>query len=564
MSPFVRNLVPASPRTCARWYDESPAEPTGDPHVPFPTPPPRSLLFFHWLCATREPDNVVCKATPPSAPTEASRAYARGDFARAEALYDAQRTSAPTEAAFAGLVDSQLQQDKVDQAIATAKSAVAALPNSAEALAVLGDAQFRASHLDDARDAFVAARKLDSCSARAHFGVARVLELSSMHASAQKELIVAHKLAVTNSYISEALFATLPPQMHAKGFRNLLASTPDMAADRHQRLEQEATLLEAGTACIAQNPITQLTKIELTPVQYSGTALRDWSVRTSFGDKKTNLEIDSTAPGIVLSESEAARLGVVPAIASQNKAPYLGSVDHLQVAGMNFARCLVHVLPDVQLPHGQAVIGTDFFRDSLISFNWPGRFMTLAPYPSPAGTTPTDATIPESEKGWSHVLIDEHRILLATAINKELTGVFLYDTAYTPTIIAPAAAARLHPQADGSADVEGVSGTLVRFFYKDGGGATDRSDMLDSKGHLINLMRPAVFTTFRFAGNEYPDKNTYTFDMTAASHAAGLELSGIFGYTVMREYFTDIDYRNGLMHLKYDPNFYLRTGSPVH
>ena len=527
---------------------------------------PAVLFLFSATCSLAQTTAaaITCAPHAPPSQTEATRALAAADYGQAETLFTAQLAATPSEAAYAGLVQSQIELNKVTEALATAKQSVTAYPASAKTQTALGDAEFRASNLDAARDAYLAARKLDPCFARAHFGSARLLELSSMHASAQKELIFAHKLAVADSDISEALFATLPPALHAKGYRNLLASTPDMSVARRQRLEQEAALLEAGMTCVAQNPISRPTRVEFTPIQYGGDSLRDWALHASFGPKKSiDLEIDSTVSGIILSETAASRLAVTPAIPGQTKAPYLASVENLQLADLHFARCPVRVVPDAELPHSQSVIGTDFFRGSLINLNWAGRFMTLSPYTTASGAVPLDAAIPDSEREWAHVIVNGHRLLFATAINKQPTGLFLYDTAYSPTIISPPIAARLAPKPDLSAPVDGYSGASVRFFYKDGI-PIDRPDILDTNGKLLKVTRPQTFTIFRFAGNEYPDKNTYTFDISGSSHAAGIEVAGIFGLTVMREYFTDIDYRNGLMQMKLDRSFYLRDGSPIH
>jgi len=45
-----------------------------------------------------------------------------------------------------------------------------------------------------------------------------------------------------------------------------------------------------------------------------------------------------------------------------------------------------------------------------------------------------------------------------------------------------------------------------------------------------------------------------SFDTSGLSKAAGIEISGFLGNTVLRELSISIDYRDGLIKFAYDPN----------
>jgi tetratricopeptide (TPR) repeat protein len=548
---------------------------------------PSSALF-----AQQAPPAAVSCSADTSAPTDGSRALAAERYAEAETFYAAQMNGKPSITVYAGLVDAQIQLDKVDQALSTAKQAVAALPNSGEAQALLGDAQLRASHIDEATAAYTAAIKLDKCSARAHFGYGRIEGLYSRHASEQKQYALAHRLTPADTHISEVTFATLPPALHAKGLRNLLASATDLPPAHRQHLEQQAALLEAGAICRPAQ--MDGAKLPLTPIFFNGVRTRDYALRVSTGGSTpVNLELDSTAAGIVLSENDAKKLNVHPAVNGQTTAPYLGYVDSVQIGPMQFAKCSVSVVSDSDLGHRYSVIGTSFFRDFRVHLDWVAKLMTLNPYPGTpvlaAEAAPMDAVNLGNEQGWSHALIDDNRILVPAMAEKRPVGLVMLDTSNTLNMLAPSAAIPFKPTMDQTINVEGVSGSIVRIFRKDGGGNANESDVIGLDGVPGGLVDTAMTNkqggggterissiastngknvpikivgaslAVAFAGNQPPDFALYSFDISAASHAAGLEIGGIVGYTVLRQYFIDIDYRNGVVNLTYDQGFPLRS-----
>ena len=121
------------------------------------------------LCAqsAAAPGGVTC-SLPSHPKTDADKAFAAEHFAEAEALYTTQLSASPSEAAWIGLVHSQIEQDKVMDALANARRATAALPKSAAMLALTGDAELRAAHIDEANAAYAQARTMDPCLAAAH------------------------------------------------------------------------------------------------------------------------------------------------------------------------------------------------------------------------------------------------------------------------------------------------------------------------------------------------------------------------------------------------------------
>jgi hypothetical protein len=514
--------------------------------------------------AGAKPAAVTCSIANP-AKTDADRLFAGGKFAEAEGLYTQQVSTSPSEAAWRGLVHTEIELNKVPEALAAAARANAAMPQSAAMRVLTGDAELRAGHLDEASAAYADARALDPCSAAAHFGTARMLELSSMHKSAQRELAFAHRLAPGDAAISEALFATLPAAMHAKGLHNLLTSDQDLTAEHRAKLEQEVALLDAGATCHGAET-GGITKVDLTPLYFDGTHLRDWGIRVGSAEgAAVNLELDSTVSGIVLSETDAKKLKVRPSVADHQSAPYLGYLASIQVGQLHYEKCPVAVVPDAALATRYSVIGTDFFRDSLIHLDWNAKQITLTPYgdqgPSTGGGALVDASVPAGEEKWAHVFIDKQRILMPSLVEKKSVGLLMLDTSYTVQMLSPSAAKPLGTTADATLAVVGVSGDYVRIFMKEGGGDLDRSQLLDSTGHDMLIRSVGTAEAVRFAGVEAPHFGLWSFDITHISHAAGLEVGGIIGYGIIQQYYIDIDYQNGLVNFNYDLAFPLRQAA---
>ena len=501
--------------------------------------------------------NISCVQPAPQAATEAEKLLATGDFAGAEKLYAGQLAGATAEAGYQGLLRAQVGQNHVKQASETAKSAAAAAPNAAWAQVLLGDAELRAGHIDEAVMAYTSARKLDFCNAKAHAGFARTSQLFRMDASAQKELAIAHKLALADEEISEAYFATLPPALHAKGFRNLLASSKTLTTEHRARLEEQATALEVGDTCqpIALAPGT---KLNLQSVFSDAIRVRDRSLQVAFGDgKKLNLELDGSASGIVLSQADADKVGVVPLIAQVDRTkPYLGSIETITIGAAKFARCTVRVVPRNLLapPNGLAysVIGLDFFRDSMIHIDWAAKEMTLTPFALSAA--PLDAVVPDAEKTWAHVVIDGPRVLFPLAIYKQPRGLALFTPGFMPVVASPELGATLGASKDESAGFQGIDGELLRVFYKDGPTGTV-NDLRYADGTLVNVQRIGKVLEYRFANYIHAVYNGYAWDLAPLSHGAGVEISSVFGYQLAQQYFIDIDYRNGLVQMVYDVSY---------
>ena len=126
-------------------------------------------------CVAQTPASkpIHCSVQTPLPVTEADLAFSSGDFAGAEKQFAAQLGSSPNVANHAGLIKSQLEQNKLAEALSSAEKAQAALGQSAEAQNLLGDVYLRSARIPEALAAFKKALAIDPCSGQAHFGLGR-------------------------------------------------------------------------------------------------------------------------------------------------------------------------------------------------------------------------------------------------------------------------------------------------------------------------------------------------------------------------------------------------------
>jgi tetratricopeptide (TPR) repeat protein len=524
-----------------------------------------AVLFLPSIAPAQTPSNshpaadgkVHCSIQPPPAPGEALNALIAGKPEQAETLYAAQVVSSPTPAASYGLARAQLAQNKLTQALSTAKAALAATPTSADVQALTGDVLLRSGQIPEAGAAYTRALAIDGCSARGHYGLGLVNQLLARHAAADHEFDLARKLSPGDPEIIATYLTSLPEADRVAPLSAFLASKPQLPPDRIEALTTQLNILQAHKLCTLTEPF-QTVKLTFTPVMLNGTIIRSWGFTTRFNGANTQLlELDSSVSGILLDEKQAAKAGVQPLVARQTTVPYTGFVDRIKIGSVDYHDCPVHVVASSTLAGANGLIGLDLFQDQLIHIDYPDQSITLSPLPpAPPATVAGDRNIiTPTDKTWSQVYIDGGNILIPTLINKQGPFLFVFDTGAPRTVLSPEVTSRtLDKSSDATIPLQGTSGVVVKFIPKEGGGDRERADIYSANGTLLKVSRPVKFPLYRFAGNETPNPSAVTFDLTQKSHATGTEVSGLLGFDVLRAFLIDIDYRDGLARILFDQN----------
>jgi hypothetical protein len=501
----------------------------------------------------------ACAAAPAPPVTDADRAFAAGDFSKAESLYAA--TIPATATSYAGLVRTQIEQDKLSEALASAQKAAAALPSAGDAQALPGLALIRAGQISEASAAISKAYALDRCAPLTIFALAQLNDLVSRHLTAARQYAAARTLAPSNPFLTAAWILSLPAgptptdDSRTPTLRAFLGTNPLLPPATLDSLKTSLALLEQHATCTPADPRAPAT-LTIEGLMLYGTHVRGWGLKARVNTADLPLlELDSSVSGIVLNPGDAKKAGVHPIGAATPNAIYTAIADHVKIGPVEYQNCPVRVAPAAALANSNSLIGTDFFRDRLIRIDYVQRQVALTPYPEPP-TGLSDRAVAPNQKDWSPVYMAGSNILLPTLVNKKGPAMFLLDTGAFVSILSPTLNSQvLLSMHDKDSNIHGSSGVIVKTIPKYGGSEMEvnNPEVLGPNGKFLHVSAPIKIPTLRFANTEFNDDEALSFDITPKSHDTGVEIGGLLGFSTLREFYIDLDYRNGLVRLTYDP-----------
>jgi tetratricopeptide (TPR) repeat protein len=500
------------------------------------------------------PAKQHCSVEPARALTDADNAYIAGNASAAEALWTAQLTSSPSLVSYAGVIRSQLQQNKLDEGLTTSKAVIAAFPNSSEAYTLAGDVLIRVGHIPEASIAFSKALSLDQCSARAHLGWGRVNGMLSHHDIEAHELAAAHALSPNDPEITVAWLEARPILDRAAPLTTLLAAHPNLPPDTIARLTTELAILDQHKFCTPTETSSNA-KLLLQPIAFEARYTRGWAFKMNINGNGLGLvELDSSVSGIILNPKDAAKAGVHPLGPTSATEAYTAVADRIRIGDLEYRDCPVRVAPANQLADANSLIGTDFFRANLIHIDYVAQTVTLTPLPSPLTPgNPVDKSAAAQE--WTPVYVSGSTLLVPTLIDKQGPFLFVLDTGSWSSILSPSIVSHLTMStSDSTIDRIGYAGDFVKIKPHEGGINTDRADIYGPDAKLLKVTRPVKLPYFRFAKSELADTSIASFSLTPISHNAGVEISGFLGFRVLQQFSIDLNYRDGLARIVFDQN----------
>jgi len=254
------------------------------------------------------------------------------------------------------------------------------------------------------------------------------------------------------------------------------------------------------------------------------------------GGPSFRLLLDSGSSGLALAPKAAEKAGLetldlegVEARGVGDRKPqsalvYLAS--EVRVGSVAFANYPVEVFKAAKTPDYDGIAGLDVFARFLVTVDFPGRLMTLAPYSPEPGDDPQDAgNVPPQD--FHRIFRFGHLLTTQTSINGQAPVLFLIDTGTTANLIDTAAArASTKVHSDTSTRVSGIQGAVEKV------GRADRATLV-------------------FAGFRQENPNLIALDLEKNSDRVGTRLSGVIGMPVLWGMNMTIDYRNGAIRLHY-------------
>lgn len=225
----------------------------------------------------------------------------------------------------------------------------------------------------------------------------RYLLLNGISLSAQRQLDLAHNLVPGNLALTRIWRAShaAPPTQEQKLAR-LKSELDDPKITEDQREGLQAAIKGGETQergdCQLVKPLQEVT-IPIVPslrgeeMQPNGLAVAGLEV--SLNGKKRRLGIDTGASGILLSRSVAKASGLVPEWEIKEEGicdfgpagVYVTHLDDIRIGTMEFKNCVVQVLEQKDVLDVDGLIGTEVFKDYLVTLDIPQRQLRLGPLP---------------------------------------------------------------------------------------------------------------------------------------------------------------------------------------
>jgi tetratricopeptide (TPR) repeat protein len=519
----------------------------------------------------------------------ADQLYKAGRFAEAAEKYQALlKIDAKLMPAEAGLIESLLHEQKIDEASAEAVKALGAQPNSAALLAAMGDVQFRLAKMAEAEMSYFKALQIDKRDLRACLGLVRLYRAYSLYRKAYDALKVAHQIAPNDPEVQRLWFNRLSRPERIAAIEAYLAGPhpddPEETQSLHHYLDfLKATVDKPVHACRLVSKVEQ-TDSNLQRMFRDPRHIMGYSLPVKLNDRNTHLLLDTGAGGILIGRKSAEKAGLTRISDIRyrgigDKGPqsgYAAVADHIQIGELEFADCIVRVTDQASIADEDGLIGANVFSSYLIDIDFPAEKLKLSPLPkrpdetvaptalnsegesranpdddtdkavadqkaqstgeasktvkaAPAPSLPKDRYVAPEMKSWSPVFHFGHELLIETEVNDSKPMLFLIDTGAARNLLSIRAAREVTKiSSDPHARVKGLSGSVADVYR------ADRA-------------------TLQFSRFSQKALNVVTFDLSNFSKNTGTELSGILGFEVLRMLHVKIDYRDGLVDFVYEP-----------
>jgi tetratricopeptide (TPR) repeat protein len=448
--------------------------------------------------------------------------------------------------AHVGLVRCLLNSSQVEEADGAAKKALAALPGSAVVHAAAGDVAFRSGNFADAEKEYRAALKIDTNSARAVYGMGRMLHMVSMNKRAKENFARAHELDPEDSEITRYWLETLPYAERLEKDKKT-DGDPDNKANMRRYLTAVAEkkpwlMVNEIKPMEIKMPLYGRNLAGVNDIDRSGpkNIYEGYSVQVKFNDRaNAMLLLDTGAGGITIGRKLAERAGAVRiadtriyGIGDQGSVEsYVAWIDKINIGGLEFHNCVVVVSSKNDIADDAGLIGPDVFDRFLITLDFHEQRMLLAPLPkNPSGASVDDEWqdryIAPEMQGFTKFYRFGHDMVVPVMVNDKATGNFILDTGAGLNSMSPKLALQVtKAEADGEYKMKGVSGRVNQV-------------MTGQKAIL-------QFAKMRIESHDLP---VFSTDNISASE--GTEIAGFVGIRVLVQMKMTIDYRDGLVNLE--------------
>lgn len=465
-----------------------------------------------------------------------------------------------------------LSLGKVSEAETKANAWVAEKPQSGLALTSKAEVLMRQGQMPEAYMAAAQAQKLDPCSGRTYYVLAAYEQTIAMYATEKKHIELAHALSPNDDEITETWIFLKGKSDALTAYKSFVESSPAFT-DKQRSAAKSRLAKNADKAQEAECKLTSATREATVPfsaIRYAPDSPPAYGLEIAFNGKKRRLELDTGASGLTLTAGAAERLGLpiedsafLSGIGDEGvRKTKVTHAAKLKIGDLEFSNCAVYILPPrnmeaasygfpVAMEEIDGLVGGDIFQKFLLTLDYPGGELKVSQLPARPGDDgnmslntsggagsnsgvgvdgPLQDRFKSSEMAdWTQFYRIYHYLLIPTQLNDGPVRLMMADTGAQQSLIDPDAARTVTTVATTNRfAMQGISGTTTNNYL------TGKIVL-----HFGKLYLP--FNTMM----SIPTKNL--------SEDAGVEISGFLGFPALRQMTLQIDYRDNLIHMSFDP-----------
>ena len=535
--------------------------------------------------------NVQEGAAPPGAAPasisdlmqEAGRHYREGDMEAARQGYEAVlQQDSKSIAAYVGLARAYLKQDKLREAEEIAFKRAEFAADRALIETARGEVYFRQGKIAQAEKEFIKAVNAEPSLARPRLGLARIYQAASLYQRAKRMIESAHQLDLSDPDIYAFWMRTLGRREEIKEMEARLKSADEKDAKDREEMQRYLDYLKQEEEHPAHNCrlATKFTSTE-TPLEYllfDAAHARGYGLNVNINGKKVTLMLDTGASGLLVTRRIGEKAGITKAFESKVRGigdkgagdSYVGFAESIKIGNLEFLDCPVEVLEKRSVVGDDGLIGADVFEDFLVDLDFLHRKLRLGELPKrpnevarqvtlqaggeasgysqdeagsdakkspgdasakpPVKEGPQDRYVAPEMQSYTRVFRFGHMLLVPTRINDLGDKLFLLDTGSLSNQISPDCAREITKvHGDPEMTVHGLSGSVKKVYSADK-------------------------VVLQFGNLRQENQDLVSYDLSGISRGVKTEISGILGFVTLHLLEVKIDYRDGLVDFKYDPN----------
>ena len=415
-----------------------------------------------------------------------------------------------------GSIQDLLLKDDIQQA----EALLAKQPKTAETVAFRGEIEFRKGNFADAEAAYKEALKMDSKTARAHFGIGKLDMAKVKPKAALQEINRAIELdpkePIYRLYASEAAGMDKKYAEQRRQLEEYLKLNPK---DEDHITEAKAGL-EMLKAFGAEDVAAVHAPDKPAPIHFRKVLNLIFTEIMIDGKGPFNVAIDTGATQTVLSEKLVNQIGLQPitstvvfGIGGAGKVDTkIYKVKELSVGETKVTNVPVGTFNDPLISQiADGILASSIFSDFIMTVNYPASQLELVRKRPPAA--PGTETIP--------VWYFSNLLLMPMEVNGK-HGNFIVDTGAVTTVMSHSMAAQLGIN-------ENTPGAKVDLGIAGVGGF---------EGVVLKI--PNV--TFKTAKNSEVFPQVVAIDLKQISKMIGTEVSGVAGFDLLSDYKVTLDY----------------------